>query len=160
MFSTNQLEYVKSLLPTYAKAGYKYYVAYTNTNTGGGYFDSTTNPDLYVIFSKKSISAENAYSFITQDASILVTVRCGNYSSGSSAVNTDRIVVTDFNNKTVHIDKYEHIYTNAEFSGKTLQPDYYLISGGKTNVGLESICFVLLVTLILSLFRSLFRIGR
>ena len=154
MFSTNQTEYVKTLLPTYAADGYKYYIAYTN-NDNSTY--TQTNPDLYVIFSKDKITASDGYNYSIPEDSVIISIRTGNYSSSSSANNSERVEVNQYVNSTLSIDKFEHIYTNAEFAGHTLQPDYNLISGGETNVRLEAISFVLLVSLFITVFSKLFR---
>ena len=144
MFSTAQQAYIDAILPTYAKDGYKYYVVYSDTVSNSGYYYSA-NPDLYAVFSKKPITAKNGYTYSIQDDSILVSLRTGNYSSNSNAVNSSRVVVTDYAAGTLTVAQYEHIYTNAEFTGHTLQPDYYLASGGETNVQIESISFILLI---------------
>lgn len=157
MFSTAQQEYINTLLPTYAKEGYKYYVVYSNTLVNSG-ISSSTYPDLYAVFSKSAISAQNAYAYDVPDDAVVVAVRSGNYSSYSSANNDSRVVVkTVTSGYTLEIDNYEHIYTNAEFTGIALQPDYNLISGGETNVRLEAISFILLVSVILSLLGTLFK---
>lgn len=142
MFSTAQQAYIDALLPTYAKEGYKYYVVYTNTNTSGVY-NTSSYPDLYAIFSKKAISAEDAYTFNVEDSSIIVAVRCGNYSSSSYSNNSDRVVVNDYSAQTLTIEPYEHIYTNARFNTYALQPDYYLGSGGAANVQVQTISFAI-----------------
>ena len=147
MFSTAQQAYIDAILPTYAKEGYKYYVVYSNNVANSGFYGST-DPDLYAIFSKEAISAKDAYTYDVGDSSILVTIRSGNYSSSSSAVNTDRVVVNDYAAQTLRIDPYEHIYTNAEFKTYTLQPDYYLASGGETNVQLQGNTFLILIIVI------------
>lgn len=154
MFSTAQQAYIDALLPTYAKDGYKYYVIYSNYMANSGY-GSSTNPDLYALFSKKAISAKDAYSFDIKDSSILVTVRSGNYSSSSSANNGSRVVVKNFSPGTLSIPQCEHIYTNAEFSGYTLQPDYYLQSGGETNVQLQGYTFLMLIVCCFVILNSL-----
>lgn len=159
MFSTAQQEYIKTLLPTYAKEGYKFYVAYTDSLYSNNSY-SSYRPDLYVVFSKKAISARNAYSYDFQESSILVSVRSYNYMSYSSANNSARITVSNYTQKSLSIEPYEHVYTNAEFQGVALQPDYNLISGGEMNVRLESISFVLLVSLIVSLLSRVFRSRR
>lgn len=156
MFSTAQQSYINAIIPTYAKEGYKYYVCYTNTVVNSGYYGSA-EPDLYALFSKAPISAKDAYSFSLEDSAVLVAVRSGNYSSSSSAVNTDRVSASEYTQSTLTVDEYEHIYTNAEFEGITLQPDYNLISGGETNVRLESITFIMLVALFLAGAKLLFR---
>lgn len=155
MFSTNQIEYVKTLLPTYAEQGYKYYIAYTNNDNTNYY---STNPDLYIIFSQDKITASDGYNYeLNPETSVIITIRTGNYSSSSSANNDERVVVNQYVNETLFIDEWEHIYTNAEFTGHTLQPDYNLISGGETNVRLEAITFVLLVSLFITIGSKLFR---
>lgn len=156
MFSTSQQQYIQTLIPTYAKEGYKYYVVYSNTMVNNSY-SAATDPDLYAVFSKKAISAEDAYTFNFEDSAILVTIRSGNFTSNSSAVNTDRIKVQEYNEKTLHINVYEHVYTNAEFTGYVLQPDYNLISGGETNVRLEAISFIMLVALFICFVGRIFR---
>ena len=154
MFSTAQQSYIEALLPTYAKDGYKYYVVYSDSVSNSGYYFSA-NPDLYAVFSKEPITAQNGYTYVIEDDSILVSVRTGNYSSSSSAVNSSRVVVTDYAAGTLTVPEYEHIYTNAEFTGHTLQPDYYLASGGETNVQIESISFILLIVCAFLVLRSL-----
>lgn len=155
MFSTNQIEYVKTLIPTYAADGYKYYVAYTNNDNTNYY---STNPDLYIVFSKDVITAIDGYNYsVNPEETVIISIRTGNYSSSSSANNDERVVVNQHVNDTFFVDEFEHIYTNAEFTGNTLQPDYNLISGGETNVRLEAITFVLLVSLLITVFSKLFR---
>ena len=155
MFSTNQTEYVKTLLPTYAEQGYKYYIAYTNNDNTNYY---STNPDLYIIFSQDKITASDGYNYeLNPETSVIISIRTGNYSSSSSADNSERVVVNQYVNETLFIDEWEHIYTNAEFTGHTLQPDYNLISGGETNVRLEAITFVLLISVFITVFSKLFR---
>lgn len=154
MFSTNQTEYVKTLIPTYAADGYKYYIAYTNQDNSTYY---STNPDLYIIFSKDKITASDGYNYTIPEESVIISIRTGNYSSSSSANNDERVVVNQYVNETLFIDEWEHIYTNAEFTGYTLQPDYNLISGGETNVRLEAITFVLLISVLITVGSKLFR---
>lgn len=154
MFSTAQQAYIDALLPTYAKDGYKYYVVYSN-NVGNSGYNTPTNPDLYAVFSKKAISAEDAYTYGLQDSSILVTIRCGNYSSSNYANNSDRITVTDYTADTLKIPVYEHVYTNAEFSGHTLQPNYYLTTGGETNVQIEALTTIVLAVVVFVALRKL-----
>lgn len=144
MFSTAQQAYIEALLPTYAKDGYKYYVVYSDNVANSGYYTSA-NPDLYAVFSKETISAKDAYTYDIGNSSIIVTIRCSNYSSSTSANNDDRVVVEDYAAQTLSIPVYEHIYTNAEFEGHTLQPDYYLASGGETNVQVQTISFIMLI---------------
>ena len=128
MFSTNQIEIVETLVPTMMSKGYSYYVAYTNTNSGSYY---NTEPDIYIIFSSEKITASSAYSYNIPSGSVVCSIRSGNYSSNTSAVNTQRIVTEEYTAKTLTVDLYEHVYTNSEFEGITIQPD--ILQEGRVN---------------------------
>lgn len=154
LFSTNQTSYIDSFLATYAAKEFKYYIAYTDTSTS--YYN--TYPDLYIIFSKEEIIAQDGYTYALPADSVQLAIRTGNYSSNSSADNSDRVVQTVLQEQTLTVDEYEHIYTNATFEGYALQPDYYLASGGETNVQIETISFILLtVCIFLALGKLWFR---
>ena len=159
MFSTSQREYIKSIIPTYAKEGYRYYIVFSNSvgSNSGSYY---SEPDLYFYFSKKEITAETAYRFSFESDVLVVSVRCNNYSSYNGANNGPRISVSKSSSKSLNIDVYEHVYTNAKFESVALQPDYNLISGGETNVRLEAITFILLFITIFSALSRLLRLRR
>lgn len=154
IFSTAQQSYIEALLPTYAKDGYTHYVIYTDTVSNSGYYTSA-NPDLYAVFSKTEITAEDGYNYNVEDDSICVSVRTANYSAGSSANNSDRVIVADYSAQVLTVPEYEHIYTNATFEGHTLQPNYYLASRGETNVQIETISFILLIVCAFLVLRKL-----
>lgn len=145
MFSTNQINYIESFLPTYAQQDYTHYVAYTDSTNTSGYYQ--TEPDLYIIFAKSEITAVDGYTYTVPEGAVQLCIRTGNYSSSSSANNSDRVVVRDFTGTELSIDEYEHIYTNATFTGYTLQPDINLINGGETNVRIEAISYILLTVI-------------
>ena len=139
MFNTAQQEYCDSLIPTMRERGYPYYVAYTNTYTDSAY---RYEPDLYFVFSKEKISASSAYSFTVPQGAIMFIVRTSNYSTSSHAVNTSRVTSQPYVG-TFTVDAYEHIYSNAEFSGNTIQPDI-LSKGVKQNEILNAQSIVVL----------------
>lgn len=154
MFSTSQVEMLTSLIPTMAADGYKFYVAYTNSQYSGYY---NSEPDLYVVFSKDPIQATGGYMYSVGIGSVQYAIRSGNYSSSSSANNTDRITVQNYSG-TLRIDVYEHIYTNAEYTeGSVVMPDINYRGGGeqleKTNA-LGLVCTALLLFVV---FCSLFK---
>lgn len=132
MFSTAQQAYCDSLIPTMYEKGYSYYVAYTNTNTGSYY---NYEPDLYFVFSKEKIVASSPYLFTASEDSVMYIVRTGNYSSSNGAVNTERVTTKSFGGSFT-VDHYEHIYSNAEFAGQTVQPDI-LQQGVKQNAYMQ-----------------------
>lgn len=147
MFSTAQNEVIQSLVPAMRRQGYKSYIAYTHTNTNYGY-NRPSEPDLYILFSDEEIKALSGYTYELNGNVKLYEIRTGNYSTSNNAVNTDRIVTSDYTLDTIHIDSYEHIYTNAEFEGVTVQPD--VLYQAKGGYGFEvSICSVLTTSILL-----------
>lgn len=133
LFSTAQQAYCDSLIPSMRERGFTHYVAYTNT-----YTDSYNRyePDLYLIFSKEKITANSLYSYIVPEGSLMYIVRTGNYSTSSSAVNTARVTSQSFSG-TLSVDVFEHIYSNADYSGSTIQPDI-LAQGVQQNEYLQA----------------------
>ncbi len=155
MFSTSELQYIDTLIPTYAKEGYKNYVIYSNTVVNSSW-NYSADPELYAVFSKETISSQDAYTYVVKDPSILVAVRCSDYSSSSTADNSARISVTEYQAGTLSIPVYEHVYTNAEFESYALQPDYILSSGGGNIIATEAVGIVITCALLVSLFFSFF----
>lgn len=159
MFSTAQQEYIKSIIPTYAKEGYRYYIVHSNS-VGSNSSSYYSEPDIFFYFSKKQISAQTAYRFTFEGDVLVVAVRSYNYTNYSGANNTSRVIVSESSSKSLNIDVYEHVYTNAKFETVALQPDYNLISGGETNVRLEAITFILLFIVIFGALSRLLRLRR
>ena len=126
LFNTAQQDFLDSFIPTLRAKGYKYYVAYTNTNVNN-VWGSTTQPDLYIVASTEEITATSAYRYNCPQGSVRYSVRTVNYSTSNNAVNTDRVTSVAYSG-TLTVNAYEHIYTNAVFTGATLQPD---ILGGE-----------------------------
>ncbi len=155
MFSTSELQYIDTLIPTYAKEGYKSYVIYSNTMVNSGW-NYSTEPDIYAIFCKEDITATGAYSYDIKEPFLFVSVRCSDYSSSSSADNSARVVVEEREAQTITIDEYEHIYTNAEFDSYTLQPDFTLSSEGGNIIATQTLGIVITCALLVSLFFSFF----
>lgn len=139
LFNTAQQTYCDSLIPTMRERGYSYYVAYSHTYTDSYY---RYEPDLYLVFSKQKITANSAYSFTVPQGSIMYSIRTGNYSSNNNAVNTSRVTSQTYGG-TFTVDAYEHIYSNAEFAGHTIQPDI-LAKGVKQNEILNAQSIVVL----------------
>lgn len=151
MFSTAQEQYLKSLVPTMVDAGYPYYIAYTYTNTNNSGWGYTATPDLYVVFSKQPITANGGYSYTVPANSVRYVIRTGNYSSSNTANNSSRVLTETFSG-SLSVDVYEHIYTNAEFAGVALQPDFGYESGVYSSyvslsLTLSVVCILLLFAL-------------
>lgn len=158
IFSTVQKDFLESFIPTLRSKGYSYYVAYTNTNVNNTW-NSSAQPDLYIVASSDKITASSGYRYTCQSGSVRYSVRTANYSTSNNAVNSDRVTSSNYSG-VFTVNAYEHIYTNAEFTGSTLQPDilYSLVGGyhyeATLAVGLATACLFIFI-----IFRSLFRIG-
>lgn len=100
--------------------GYDYYLLYSNTNIGNNYWYD--EPSAYLVVSDKPIVANSRYNYSVSGNSATYSIITTN---ASERYNTERIsVTTATHSKTVDINKYEFVYTNAEFDGATLQPDF------------------------------------
>lgn len=155
MFSTVQTDVIKSLIPVMRRQGYKYYIAYTYTRTGNF---STAEPDLYIVFSEDKITASDLYRYTVPSGSVRYSIRTPNYSTNSSAVNTDRLVSSSFSG-SLTINSYEHIYTNAVFSGSSVQPDIlYEMKGGYQYETSFATAILLAVFVLLVSFRWIIKI--
>lgn len=154
MFSTAQEQYLKSLIPTMVDSGYSHYIAYTYTNTNNSGWGYTATPDLYVVFSKQPITANDGYSYTVPADSVRYVIRTGNYSSSSTANNSERVRTESFSGR-LSVDVYEHIYTNAEFSGVALQPDFGYESGVYSNYVSLALSIALATLLLFNLLRSI-----
>lgn len=156
MFNQAQQDIINTLVPTMREKGYKYYVAYSfsDPDRGDYYFAS---PDLYFVFSKEKITASSAYSYTCPKGSVRFSCRSVNYSSSRHAVNTDRIESAPFSGKLT-IEPYEHIYSNAEFAGTTIQPDIFKGEGVSQNVIGTANTFILCAILFLLVFFKIFRL--
>lgn len=129
LFNDAQQSYIEYLVPTMRKEGYTYYVAYSNTDTSSGYYGSR-EPDLYIVFSTSEITASTAYRYSVPSGSVRYICRTNNYSSSNYAVNTERVTSDSFSG-TLSIDVYEHVYSNANYTSGTVQPD--ILKGERTT---------------------------
>lgn len=154
MFSTSQEQYLKSLIPTMVDSGYSHYIAYTYTNTNNSSWGYTATPDLYVVFSKQPITANDGYSYTVPADSVRYVIRTGNYSSSNTANNSERVRTESFSGR-LSVDVYEHIYTNAEFTGVALQPDFCYESGVYSNYVSLALSIALVTLLLFNLLRSI-----
>ena len=129
MFNEAQQTVIETLVSTMRKEGYTYYVAYTYTNTSS-WSDDSNQPDLYLVFSREEITASSAYRFSVPAGSVRYICRSDNYSRYDDSVNSPRIASELFSG-LLSINVYEHVFTNASFSGSTLQPD--ILKGERTQ---------------------------
>ena len=157
LFSTAQQAIVDSYVPTMLCRGYKYYVAYTHVTIGDYY--TRPEPDLYFVFSSEPITANSGYRYEVPEGSVMVRVRSSNYSTSSYGDNSERFVQIDYSGN-LSIPVYEHIYTNAVFTGATIQPDIMREGSQQNVIQTESVCTVLAAFLLVFCFWKMWTIHR
>lgn len=119
MFSTSQIDMINGLAAPMRDEGYLYYVAITDNSRS-----TSSDPDLYIYFSKSEIFATDILRYHIPDNSKLYSIRTSN---GSSYNNTGpRITVSDVElSIELRVDESEFVSTNATFTELVpVQPDY------------------------------------
>lgn len=140
MWSDIYTNYVKQLVIS-NRGEYPYYLAVTNTNIGiGSNYDS---PAFYVYFSKEPIKATGLYNYVLPSDSIRYTVIGAN---ANSNYHSQRVTTSAFSGNLA-VNNYEFVYTNAEFTGNTIQPDILATNNVKEGT-FQGFCWLLFVLLL------------
>ena len=155
MFNEQEFEYVKNLVSTYMKQGYKYYVCYTNS-------DDDVDIDVTICFSKNVIHAVNDTIFNIPNG-IKITLKSSNYryNERPDVINLQTYISGDL----VVVNDYEYIYTNAIIDYETTEyvvyPDllYSDINYGNTQYLYISV-FLLAIIFLYMFVNSILRLRR
>lgn len=151
MFSTAQIDMINGLVAPMRNEGYLYYLAVTDNTRS-----TSSDPDLYIYFSKEEIFATDLLSYHIPNNTKLYSIRTSNGSTYNST--GERINVTDIElSSNIVVDELEFVSTNADFTEvSVVQPDYTITEVGQyeTQGGL---LFTLSVFLFLFGFLKLFR---
>lgn len=145
MFSAQETQWLQSIIEAMHNQGYKYYLARTVTENNNEY-------DVLVVFSESPIIGNGLYSYKIVDG-VVYSFDSSGYSSYNN--NNARVAVSSFNG-TYSVAQYEHVYTNAEFSGATLQPDIRSL-GGANNVQIKAVPFLVVLLILVLVGFKLFR---
>lgn len=140
MWSDSYKEYVKSLVES-NRGEYPYYVAHTCTYWS--YDSSADMPSFKVYFSKDPITATDIYTYILSDNSMVYSVIGSNASRNYS----DQRVTTSSYSGTLVINDYEFIYSNAEYSTRSIQPDI-LATTNVTQSHFDGVSLIILAVLL------------
>ena len=146
MFSAQELEYIKALIETMRGKGYNYYVAHTVT-------ENNNDSDVVVIFSQEPITGNGLYNFTVTDG-IQYTVDSSGYNTYGGG---DARTQVSSRSGNISIADTEFIYTNAEYSGTSLQPDIRTTGGviSETNqASFYMLTLFFLVVVVFSIFRG------
>lgn len=152
MLSVQEEDYVRSIINTYKKQGYDYYLCYTNS-------DSNVSIDIYLYFSKEEIKALDNNIFSIKNG-INVNIDTSYRYNDKPNVLT---MFKDIENNTIVIDKTEYVYSNCSYNYNAatdvIYPDILLSQGDSFN-SMYLVNF-LLISIFLYLFvKSILRIRR
>ena len=136
MFSDAQQGYIAALVAN-MRDEYPYYIAYSDFRYG-----NYETASIYVIFSKEKITSRGLYSYEVP-AGVKYSLIINNYSSYNT--NSARTVVNSFSGGVVSVPVYEFVYTNADFTSSSVQPDINKLYGGDYNAQLQSTNFIFIV---------------
>lgn len=139
MWSDNYRDYVKQLVLT-NRAEYPYYVAHTCTYWGGSSYDQ---PNFKVYFSKEPITATSLYNYTLPVDSVCYNVIGGNGNTNYHAARTNVTSVSG----NIRINDYEFIYSNAEYSTSSIQPDI-LATNNVTRADYQGISAIIITVLL------------
>lgn len=147
MFSDAQQRYIAALVSN-MRDDYPYYIAYSDFRYG-----SSETASIYVIFSKEKITSRGLYSYEVP-AGVRYSLITSNYSSYNT--NTARTVVNSFTGGVVNVPVYEFVYTNADFTSSSVQPDINKLYGGDYNAQLQNTNFIFIVVCLTVMFLDVF----
>lgn len=151
MWSSQYQDYVKQLVETNRKE-YPYYIAHTCTYWGS--VNNYNKPSFKVYFSKEPITANDMYTYTLSGDSCVYSVIGGNANSNGSS----RRVSFAPASGVISVDDYEFVYTNAEFTTASIQPDI-TASSSVSSSHFDGVSLILLVIL-LTAFVAKFLRGR
>ncbi len=156
MFSQQEIDYVLSLINTYRRLGYNYYVCHTITENDNIY-------DICIYFSKKEIKATSSTTFDLINA-IQINIDSSSRNYNSSIHSRDTLVSSDLT-KIININSAEFIYTNATVSNSAItlvNPDLRLnaASNYDNTLLLASNLFMCSVIFLYLFFKSILRLRR
>lgn len=159
MFNQQEIDYILSLINTYRRQGYKYYVCHTIT-------EDNNNSDIRVYFSKKEIKAVTSTTFdISEGIEIEIDSSSRNDNSYNSSIHSRNIIVSSNLTKIVNVHQAEFIYTNAVVSSSSvtiINPDLRLNSASNydNTLLLASVLFMCCSIFLYLFFKSIFRLRR
>lgn len=116
MWSDVNKDYVKQLVLT-NREEYPYYVAHTCTYWGIN--NSSSYPTFKVYFSKEPIKSSDIYNYTFTGETMVYNVVSNN---ANSNYHNQRVTTSTYTGN-LKIDNYEFVYSNAEYSTRTIQPD-------------------------------------
>lgn len=159
MFSQVEENYIKALINTYKKQGYKYYICHTVTENNNEY-------DVYIYFSKEEIKAINRTTFDLNNSLYIQLDTSTRNDNSYNPNNDDCIRIINSNYSTIlSVHQSEFIYTNALFKtgvSTVVNPDL-MLQNTDSQFDVSCMCIIivlLVVTFLYTFFSNILRIRR
>lgn len=149
MWSDSYRDYVASMVKS-NRGEYPYYIAHTCTYWGIS--NSGSLPAFKIYFSKEPITASSLYNYVLPSDTLVYSVVGSN---ANSNYHSARVTATVTSGK-LNINDYEFVYTNAESSTATIQPDI-LADTAVTRSHFDGVSLVLLIVVLASVVVKLIR---
>lgn len=152
MLSVQEQDYVRSIINTYKKQGYDYYLCYTNS-------DTTIATDIYLYFSKEEIKVLDK-NIVSIKNGIQINIDTSyRYNDHPNVL----ALYTNVPNDTVVIDRTEYVYSNCSYNYKAttdvIYPDILLSQGDSFN-SMYLVNFLLISIFLYMFVKSILRIRR
>lgn len=150
MFTDVELNYIKSIVNTYKKHGYKYYLCHTVTERYNDY-------DATIYLSKEPIKASTENTFVLNNALVINIDSSSRNDTNDTSISYRTLLHNSNYSGSISVNIAEFIYTNAEciyeLTSFVKQPD--IMNSGVTNPD-NMIINYSSVFLVLSIFLYLF----
>lgn len=152
MLSMQEQDYVISIINTYKKQGYDYYLCYTNSN-------SDVATDIYLYFSKEEIKALDKNMFSIKNGIQICIDTSYRYNEHPNVLTMFKNVEND----VVVIDRTEYVYSNCSYNYNAttdvIYPDILLSEGNSFN-SMYLVNFLLISIFLYMFIKSILRIRR
>ncbi len=152
MLSSQEQEYVRSIINTYSKNGYSYYLCCTNRDTSVG-------TDIYLYFSKQEIKAINDTCFSIIDGIQVNIDTSYRYNDSPDVLK----MYSSISGNMVVISKKEYVYSNCVYeytvTSEIIYPDI-LLSGNDSFNSIYIVNFLLISIFLYLFIKSILRIRR
>lgn len=149
MWSDSYRDYVASMVKS-NRGEYPYYIAHTCTYWNVS--SSSSLPAFKIYFSKEPITASSLYNYVLPSDTLVYSVVGGN---ANNNYHNARVTAT-VTSGNLKIDDFEFVYTNAESTIATIQPDI-LADINVTQSHFDGVSLVLLIVVLASVVVKLIR---
>lgn len=149
MWSDSYRDYVAAMVKS-NRGEYPYYIAHTCTYWGIS--NSGSYPAFKIYFSKEPITANGLYNYVLPSDTLVYSVIGGN---ANNNYHNARVTAT-VTRGNLKIEDYEFVYTNAESTIATIQPDI-LADTNVTQSHFDGVSLVLLIVVLASVVVKLIR---